>query len=65
MAISKWATQVKKQPEGDEAATPSPAKVLCTSFEKAIKKMEGNLTLVKDCSHGFCFHFHLYISYHT
>ena len=50
-----WAAQTKKQQ--DEATNPPPAKVLCSHFEKSLKKMEGDLVLVKDwlCRvHFFC-----------
>ena len=46
MAISVWAAKTKKQVDGDAEAPPS--KVMCSHFEKTLKKMEGNLTLMKD-----------------
>eukprot|EP00435_Cladocopium_sp_Y103_P033762 s3891_g8.t1 len=45
MAISTWAAKTKKQ--GDETEA-SPSKVLCTSYERSLKKMEGDLTLMKE-----------------
>ena len=45
MAQSTWTVKTKKQsgePEG------SPTKVLCTTYEKNMKKMEGDLSLLKD-----------------
>ena len=50
MAVSKWAALTKKQADGE--TEPPPAKVLCTHFEKSLKKMEGNLVLVKDRFHA-------------
>lgn len=50
MAISQWAAKTKKQLEdgGGEANT-SPTKVLCTQHERSLKKMDGDVSLVKDC----------------
>lgn len=44
--ISPWAARTKKLEikDGDEPA----AKVSCTQYEKQLKKMEGNVALVKD-----------------
>ena len=45
VAESAWTIKCKKpsdEPEG------SPAKALCTAYEKSLKKMEGDLTFMKD-----------------
>ena len=48
MALSSWASKVKK-PEDEKACKEgSPGKVLCTAYEKSLKKMEGDLTFVKE-----------------
>ena len=50
MAISQWAAKTKKQLEdGGAEATTSRTKVLCSQHERSLKKMEGDLSLVKDC----------------
>ena len=42
--------RTKKQLEdGGAEATTSPTKVLCSQHERSLKKMEGDLSLVKDC----------------
>ena len=48
MALSTWTAKCKKSPEGGDE---EPAKkVLRTQYEKNVKKMEGDLRLVKDCT---------------
>ena len=50
MAISPWAAKTKKQqPELKDGDVEEPvSKVAATVYEKQLKKMEGNLVLVKD-----------------
>lgn len=47
MAISPWAAKTKKSEVKDDSSEPS-AKVPCTQYEKQLKKMEGNVGLVKE-----------------
>ena len=50
MAISPWVAKTKKQADGkdgDDGTEPS-NKVICSQYEKNVKKMEGDLRLVKD-----------------
>lgn len=48
MALQPWIQKVKKN-EKEETKGP-PQKVLCTPYEKQLKKMPGDLTLIKDIS---------------
>lgn len=48
MALQPWIQKVKKN-EKEEAKGP-PQKMLCTPYEKQLKKMPGDLTMLKDIS---------------
>ena len=48
MALQPWIQKVKKN-EKEETKGP-PQKVLCTPYEKQLKKMPGDLTVMKDIS---------------
>ena len=48
MALQPWIQRVKKN-EKEETKGP-PQKVLCTPYEKQLKKMPGDLTVMKDIS---------------
>ena len=52
MALTPWFAEVKAKCEkGDEKDSKSvgSAKVLCTPYEKQLKKMDGNLSFIKVC----------------
>jgi hypothetical protein len=48
MALQPWIQKVKKN-EKEETKGP-PQKMLCTPYEKQLKKMPGDLTMLKDIS---------------
>lgn len=50
MAVSTWAAKTKKQADDDGEASSSPSKVLGAAYERNLKRMEGNLTLLKENS---------------
>lgn len=47
MALTPWFADVKAKCEKGESPRPGPAKILCTFYEKQLKQLPGNLSLIK------------------
>jgi len=50
MAMKPWMDLVKKH---EKVESGPPAKVLCTPYEKQLKKMPGDLTVMKETSEDY------------